>query len=388
MKKLVTIAVIMGILGLSGLAVAQESTDGVIDGQVVNGTAGGGNVSALDVTLLVFVDDALTETITAVTDDQGRFEFSDLAIGPGYEYLVSAHYMGVDYYGAVIFGADEASTFIEVPVCDTTASDEAIRVVQAHTIMVIEEGSLSVSEYFLFSNNDDRTYVGSEDAVADGIKGTLVFTLPEGAMDFGAPTELIQDFIFLAGGTFADTLPFPPGERELVYSYSLPMSGLDVYTIPLKVNYPADNVSLMVQGEDVEVTSDQLVLAGPVEDEEGGQFIHLKGENLPRSTTINVHISRLPGGIDPASIALWLVVAVLILGVVVYIFKRKGLVSVPRVSKRFDEDVELQTQRLMREIAQLDDEFERGAVDEDVYRQSRSEKKARLLELMRQREKG
>jgi hypothetical protein len=55
MRKLVTIAVVLGILGLSGLATAQESTDGVIDGQVINGTAGGENVSGLDVTLLLMV---------------------------------------------------------------------------------------------------------------------------------------------------------------------------------------------------------------------------------------------------------------------------------------------------------------------------------------------
>jgi len=55
MRKLVIIAVVLGILGLSGLATAQESTDGVIDGQVTNGTADGGNVSGLDVTLILMV---------------------------------------------------------------------------------------------------------------------------------------------------------------------------------------------------------------------------------------------------------------------------------------------------------------------------------------------
>jgi hypothetical protein len=389
MRKLVTIAVVLGILGLSGLATAQESTDGVIDGQVINGTAGGGNVSGLDVTLLLFIDDTMGETKTAVTDDQGRFRFSDLAIGPSYGYLVLAHYMGVDYYGAVIFGADETSTFVEVPVCETTDSDETIRIVQAHTIIVIEDESLYVSEYFLFSNDGDRTYVGSEENAAGGRKGTLVFTLPQGATDFEAPQEMIQDCIFLGNSTFADTLPFPPGDMELIYSYRLPMSGSDVFTIPLKVNYPTDSFSLMMQGEAVEVTSDRLTLTEPVEDETGEWFIHLKGENLTSGSTLDIHVSRLSGGIDAANIVLWVVVAVLALCIVLSIYKRKRAVSVLPMVLSFEGDIELQKQRLMQEIAQLDDEFEQGAIDENIFRQRRLEKKSLLLEMIRRgKEKG
>ena len=388
MSRFVTIAVVVLILGLTGLAHAQESTDGVIDGHVVNGTAGGGNVSGLDVTLITFIDGTMGEPKTTVTDDQGRFQFTGLATDPGYGYLLSAHYTGVDYYNLVVFGEDETSVSVEVPVWETTASDEAIRVVAAHVIVVVEEESLSVTEILQFSNNGDRTYVGSEETGADGRKATLVFTLPQGATDFEAAPELMQDLVFLGNSTFADTLPFPPGDRELVYSYRLAMPSSNDASILLAINYPTDGFSVMVQGKDVEVNSDQLTLAEPIGTDTGEWFIHLKAENIPRGVTLNIHLSRLSGGVDSASLVLWIIIAVLILGIIVYVFKRKRAVSVPPAVLSVEGDIEPQRQRLLREIAQLDDEFEQGSINEDIYRQRRSEKKAQLLELMRWEKAG
>lgn len=388
MSRFVTIAVVVLILGLAGLAHAQESTDGVIDGHVVNGTAGGGNVSGLNVTLITFIDGTMGETKTTVTDDQGRFQFTGLATDPGYGYLLSAHYKGVDYYSAVVFGEDETSASVEVPVYETTASDEAIRVVVAHAIVVVEEESLSVTEILQFSNDGDRTYVGSEEIAADGRKAILVFTLPHGATDFEAAPELMQDLVFLGNSTFVDTLPFPPGDRELVYSYRLAMPSSNDASILLAINYPTDEFSVMVQGKDVEVNSDQLTLAEPIGTDTGEWFIHLKAENIPRGVTLNIHLSRLSGGVDSASLVLWIIVAVLILGIIVYVFKRKRAVSVPSAVLSVEGDIEPQRQRLLREIAQLDDEFEQGSINEDIYRQRRSEKKAQLLELMRWEKEG
>jgi len=388
MNKFVTIAIVMLILGLTGLAHAQESTDGVIDGHVVNRTAGGGNVSGLDVTLITFIDETIGGMKTTITDDQGRFQFTDLATDPSYVYLLSAHYIGVDYYRLVAFGANETSASAEVTVYETTASDEAIRVVAAHAIMVVEEESLSVTEILQFSNDGNRTYVGSEETAADGRKAILVFTLPQGATDFDAASELMQDLVFLGNSTFTDTLPFPPGDREVVYAYRLAMPSSNDASILLAINYPTDSFNLLVQGEDVEVSSDQLTLAEPIGTDTGEWFIHLKAENIPRGATLNIQLSRSSGGVDAASLALWIIVAVLILGIVVYVFKRKRRVSVPSAVLSVEGDIEPQRQRLLREIAQLDDEFEQGSINEDIYRQRRSEKKAQLLELMRWEKEG
>jgi len=381
MRKLVAICSVLFLLGLSGMAIAQGTLDGEINGTVINGTAGGGNVSGIDVLLITYVDDALGDIKITVTDDQGGFTFSSLETGPGYEYLVSAHYLGVDYYSLVIFGENETITFVEVPVCETTTSDETIRVAQSHAVIYMEDSSLWVSEYFMFSNDGDRTYVGSEENATDEGTGTLVFTLPQGAVDFEAPQDLIQDCIFLGNSTFADTLPFPPGYREWSYSYRLPFSGSGDATILLKVNYPTDSFNVMVMGDDVEVASNRLTLAGPVEADTGEQFIHLQGEELPRGTDLDIRLSRISGGVDATTVILWLVVVLLI--IVIAVLGVKGIKATPHVER----ESETHKQRLLREIAQLDDEFEQGAIDENTYRRMRSEKKAQLLEMMRS-EKG
>ncbi|GAF99895.1 unnamed protein product, partial [marine sediment metagenome] len=257
-------------------------------------------------------------------------EFAGLPTDPSYSYLVSARYLGIDYYssGPVVFGPDEMRKSVEVPVCEKTASDEAIRVMLARAVIYIEEESLSITEAFHFANDGDRTYVGSAEASADGRRGTLVFTLPEGATDFEAPPALMQGYVFLDDNRFADTLPFPPGESQLVYSYKLAMPGSKDFALHLQTNYPTDIFNVMMEDEDIEVASDQLRLEGPVEADTGQQFLHLKGENLPPGVTVDIFLSGLSGGGSSASSIVWIIVAVLILGIIVYLLKMKRARSV------------------------------------------------------------
>jgi hypothetical protein len=313
MHRLIAILLTLLILGLPATALAQEPADGVINGQVINGTEGGGSVAEVEVTLITYIDDVMAGTRTTRTGEEGKFQFGNVATE--HEYLVSAKYMEVYYYYPVTFEPGETTAYVEVGVCDATTSDEAIKVGLAHTIVSVEEESIQVTEVFWLVNDGDRTYAGTV--------GVLVFTLPEGALSFDAPQELMLDYQFLEDNRVTYLVPFPPGERQLIFSYLLAKSDSAEFTIPLEVDYPTDILELMVEGDDIEVAVTQLAPAEPVITGTGERFIHFRGEGLPRSTVLNLRLYDMSGGSGLPLIILWVIIAVVIVGIAVYLLKRK-----------------------------------------------------------------
>ena len=313
MRKLITILVVLFIFGISGVAIAQESTDGVIEGQVINGTEGGGSVAGIEVALITYIDDVIAETRIAKTDKEGKFQFDNVAIE--HQHILSARYMEVDYYYLAVFDSGEMTTYVEVGVCDATTSDQAIRVGLAHIIVNVEKESLLVTEVFWLVNDGDMTYIGTN--------GVLVFTLPEGATSFEAPQELMPDYQLLDDNRVTYLVPFPPGERQLVYSYRLAKPDSNGLTIPLEINYPTDSLELMVGGEGIEVTATQLAPAEPVITDTGERFIHFWEENLPRGTMIDFRLSNLSGDGSPFFVILWVIIALVIAGIAFYLVKRR-----------------------------------------------------------------
>ena len=313
MYRLIIILVTLLILGLPGTASAQESAEGVINGQVINGTEGGGSVAGIEVTLLTYIDDVLAETRSAETDEEGKFHFHNIAIE--HQHLLFARYMEVDYYQLAAFSSGETTIYVEVGVCDTTTSDEAIRVGLAHIIVTVEEESTQITEVFWLVNDGDRTYVGTD--------GVLVFTLPEGALSFEAPQELMLDYQFLKENKVTYIVPFPPGERQLAFSYIMAKLDSAEFTIPLEVDYPTDSLELIVEGDDIEVAVAQLAPAEPVITDTGERFIHFWGGGLPRSTVLNLHFYDTSRSSSLPMVILWVIIAVVIIGMAFYLLKKR-----------------------------------------------------------------
>jgi hypothetical protein len=313
MKYLFTIIAVLLLVGLPASAYAQEPAEGIIDGQVVNGTEGGGSVAGVEVTLITYVDDTMSETSTTVADEEGKFQFESIAME--HTYLVSARYMGVGYYYLVAFESGEMTAYVEVGVCDVTESDQAIRAGMVHTMIYVAEDSLEITEVYWLVNDGDTTYVGTD--------GALVFTLPEGAFGFEAPEELLMDFQLLEDNRIAYLVPFPPGERQIVYAYQLAKPDAAKFSLPLKVDYPTDSLELMVAGEDIEVAVSQLSPAEPVVASTGERYIHFQGKNLPRNTIINLNLSDLSRGGGFPTLILLVIIAVVIIGIVIFLISRR-----------------------------------------------------------------
>ncbi len=312
-RLIMIILVILLVWVLPATALAQEPAAGTIEGQVINGTEGGGSVAGVEVTLIMFIDNVMAGTMAGLTDDEGKFQFLNIDIQN--EYVVSAKYMEVDYYYTVSFIPGETTAYVEVGVCDATTSDEAIRIVLAHTIMDISEEDIVVTQVFQLVNDGDKTYAGTD--------SMLAFTLPEGVYSYEAPQYLMQDYQLLDDNRLAYLVPFPPGERQLIFSYSLAMPDSKELTIPFVVDYPTDSMQLLVSGEDIEVATAELTPGGPIYTDTGERYIRFWGEDIPRGTVINILISNLPGGGVVLFIIIGVVIVVIIAGIAVFMFRKK-----------------------------------------------------------------
>jgi len=125
-----------------------------------------------------------------------------------------------------------------------------------------------------------------------------------------------------------------------------------------------------------------LVLGEPLVTDEGEttQFV---GSGMERNTTLDIRLSGLGdsgGGLFSWQGIVILVVAhVLGIGGLTYWRRRRkaGRVAVTAGDKGIAE-----RERLLEEIARLDDAFEKGDISEEDYSRERSRMKARLVEIM------
>ena len=370
------IGLLVVIFTLSLAAPASAAEDGVIEGRLVNGTTGGSSVANLEITLDTHLNNAEMALTTTETDAEGHFSFDGLETEPGYSYQVIVTYQEADYYGeGLTFNEGETTKSTEVTVYDSTTSDEAIKVVMSHAIIYIDGDILRILENYVFINEADRTYIGSKE-VAPGIRETLRFSLPVGASELQPGTGLLEGSIYTSQNGFVDSMPVLPGDKLVTYSYRIDYSS-GAYEFSRRVNYPMASFDLLVQGEGTRVTSGQLTTEGLLEFE-GIFYNHLSGVNFDPGEMLLAQLSNLSGSNEPG-IVIWvtLTLAVLAAGVTFsYFIRRKRLQPVSPV-----ESYEQRQQRLLVELAQLDDDFETGKIQEESYRRLRSVKKAQLIEL-------
>jgi hypothetical protein len=298
--------------GVPTPAFAQESNEGVISGQVVNDTQGGISLAGVEITLLIYMNNALSDSATAITDDEGYFQFE--GINPEHVYLVAARYMEVDYYYPVEFDSGATTAYVEVGVCDTTDSDDLIWIDLTQKIVVVEEEAIKITEIHYLINGGDKTYLRSD--------GVLDFTLPEGAYGFEAPEQLVIDFQLLEDNMVTYLVPFPPGERQLAYAYRIPKPDAAELTVLLTVDYPTDNLDVLIGGEDVEAAVTQLAPTEPLVTDSGESYIRFKGTYLQRGTEINLQLSNLTKSSSLLYI-IWIVIAVVAVSTAFYLIRRR-----------------------------------------------------------------
>lgn len=379
---LVTIPILILILSVS--AIAAELGSGAVEGQVINGTEGGNSTAYQNITLKTYLDDTEVGLTNTTTNAEGEFRFDGLSTESVYDYQISLEYQGAEYSEWLWFEENETTKSANVTVYDATTSDEAIKVAMSHMIVYVEEGSLGIVEYFVFVNEGDRAYVGSGEPNGDGNEETLRFSLPRGATEIQSIEGLMECCMVITEEGLIDTMPLTPGTKEVSFSYRIkPSSG--TFTLSRVVHYPMTTFNLLVEDKSLKVASDQLTVEEPL-DIGDTRFIYLSGDDLAPGATLEARISGLPyasnqGTLKLVAVGLIVLAAGFVFG---YLLIRKSPQSVSPEVVDAESNLEQRKQRLLLEIAQLDDDFSGGNIPQEMYQRMRAEKKTQLVKLMRQ----
>jgi mono/diheme cytochrome c family protein len=353
---------------------------GIITGKVLDKTNDRA-VPGVKITLTSFMGDKETGRTDADTSKDGAFAFASLPWDRSY--MVTVEYNGAEYStDKMVFYPDEDVKTLDLPVYEPTDSGANISISEGHMIVQAVEDGLSIADLSSFENKGDRMYVGSVD-IAGGKKETLRFSVPPDAANLNFIHGLSAESIVRTEAGFSDTGSVMPGPKRVVFAYTVPL-GSGGGTIEKTIEYPTQNFLLLVSKSNEQVTVEGLA-GGEVVKIENEDFIKWSGEGLAPGHKIAIKF------VNPAAwkeYIKWAGIAFLILAVgggILY-SSRSGRVSAStdeRNAKGRRNAVMRKRSALIKEIAELDDRFEAGGIDEAGYKKLRENKKAELIEVTR-----
>ena len=374
---------------------ALKPGNGMLEGQVRQGTPNGGVINMRPITLTAYVNFEPAQALTTTTDAEGRFTFAELSTAEGVVYQAETTYADVRYNSNIVALTPLTPTLsVDLPVYETTDDDSGIGISRANWLLDQEPGALIVGQVFNFANRLDRTFVGK---IVEGLDrpATLALSVPEGATDIQFQDGVLGGRYQQVGTRIYDIVPVPPGSdiRQIVLQYRLPFED-DSATLEQPFPYRVGQLNLLIP----ELPNVQTEVTGLTQSEaqtiQGVNYRVWVGDEL--SNPVQITLSGLTpvgsadsirlgpdGTVLPSSTpplennVLLGVGAVLVLGLAIaaYLPLRK--------QGRLDRKAALQQEKaaLVEHIARLDDQHANGELQTQTWAQERARLKATLLEV-------
>jgi hypothetical protein len=274
----------------SALDASPPHRDGVIEGVVVH-AADHTPVPQAEVVLRAKIDGQMTPVAETTADAQGRFRFAELPTDGPTEYLPGANRGGIHYPGPKLL-LSSLRRRAEV----TLAVHEAITfpnplVVRRHTIALSPEpGVLRVTESMLVDNPSTACYVGQ--SAGENVEPvTLQLSIPADFAQVTFASEFFGRRFSLIGGRLVTAVPWPPGRRELTFSYVL-ANAQPHYVWQRPLDLPSAQVRVLVRGKQPGHTTSNLDRAARQDD---GQLAFESSEPvLAAGYPLCVELDHLP----------------------------------------------------------------------------------------------
>lgn len=355
------------------------SVTGIIDGVVINGTTGASLPEDLEVSIV-----ALDGNVPVFEEDQpvdidGNFVLEGLEITPGRIYGALVEYQDVVYYSVGGHILEEAPV-LELPITiyETTPEDSSLAVDRLHIIFDFSlEGLVQVSELWLLSTGGDRTIVDS------GGQNAIPLMLPERFSNLRFDIAVAPDQFTITDKGFVIHEPIRPAEPlEVVFSFTLPYQRSLDFAQPLGL--PVEAVVLLAESDAPEISGNGVADLGELD--MGGMLLHnyamdALGAGAELKLTLRGAHPLARTDLSTSNLAIGLGVFGVVLigtGLAFWVWQRRSAVEASlkpddRTSTRGD---------LLQAIASLDDEFEAGKLDQQVYEQQRAALKAQIMERM------
>ena len=383
---LVMIGVAFALTQLALPTVAQSPNGTItISGQVVNGTKGGESPAEVTVFALTIdeSEEAIVERVETVTEADGSFALDVAEVSePQFYRVVVDDGVYTPYVDVLPKDADEEIT---LTVYDSTTSLDEISVTSYSMVIPVIDGStgvLGVLAAVNLVNSGDTVYLADlTDPALTGFK-LLRFNLPEGYQELTVESDLPSGNVMEISTGFAISNPVPPGEYNMVISYTASFDG-GAFSYPFRLPFGADNVSILIPEESGKVSGLGLNQAEAVNigDERYSKY---EGSNYERGTELGVVISGLPRPdlqsqvldfFESVQFRIALIVSVAlgmiaIIAYVVFASRRHQVVSAAMATRSSGEtDTRSAT---VAAIAELDEMHELGKIDDHEYSTRRS----------------
>lgn len=369
MRRLVALALAAAMTLQAGPAPAASRV--TIAGTLSNGTAGAPLPDGLPVTAVQLGPGGEEVAREGATASGGAFHLEGFDNALGTRYLVAAEYLQVTYSTVVDNPSSSPTITAALTVFEVIEDDSVISVLSDTLTVVPGEGNvLEVLQLLRVRNASDRTFVGRPERQG---RTVLHLPVPPGAYDVLPERGVTPRIDVAVAEGFAAADPILPGETSVSYLYKVqvPRSG---WTMSRAVFYPTERIDVLA-GEGLEVSAADLAFAE--EAELGGRTYrrHRGGPFTPGSVleAAIAPVAAPSGGLGWGLAVIIAAVVAAATGVPILLRRRGGRPGgIPLPSER---------ERLVEEIAALDEAHAGGSLPDGEYATARERLKSRLAAL-------
>jgi hypothetical protein len=309
------------------------------------------------------------------TGADGTYHFAYKTTGDSTAlYFVSTTYGGVAYFTAPLHDVTTTGEDAALTVFDTTSSPLPILIAGRHLVVGSPNanGNRPIGEVYDLQNDSTLTLVAR-----DGKTPVWSTHIPAQAVNFelNARGDLTKDAIIHNGTSVGVLVPISPGIRQVAFTYELPQKAFPL-TVPLENQTGV--FELLVQEPNAHIVGIPLheTAAQAVE---GRTFRRFVAQDLAASAVVRVDV---PTAIGAEREKVYIGVATAILAAMaaaLVLTARRSFGGMRRL--RTAPIPERKSQTLLRSIAAIDEEFERGGSDparREAYEARRNTLKAEL----------
>jgi hypothetical protein len=314
------------------------------------------------------------------TDAGGRYSIRYTPNGNDAVYFASSSYGGVAYFTAPLPPGNAAGDAGEITVFDTTSAPVPLHTRGRHLVVSASglDGRRTLVEVFELSNDTTLTAVS-------GARGRATWStaLPPNATGFQVgQSDIGSNAVQFRDGRVLVYASISPGIRQIAFSYSVPASD---FPLALAIGEDVGVFEVLLEDPAASATGGALAEQPPAA-LEGRRFRRFLGQDVRAGSTVTITLGAPSGSGGNRYLLIPIVATAGIMSVALAfaLTRRRRRPVTPPLEPPAD------AAHLARDIAELDDAFERLALPSDAEREAyqarRDALKARLAEALAKEE--